>query len=285
MVLMRLYKATDDYIDSLEDRAQRARSATSPASSLGQWIGSIVSSGVTAVLDDICNEDEGLRLARPKPGRKQTTLPNVRGQEREIDDILENASGEPIVLSESKWLKDARHLNDKGAWIALMSEVKQANPTVKGAISILAGPWSAGGNVEALNKVVRVIPITTEEVYNLLADFGIHIEINTERNIYKNPEEPLDKLLSLALHHATEGVNIILSMGVELVSRHKAHIKQAIDEIKQLPSNMDMVELDTIEEVAVTYKTTEGYDIREIYKNLNEAKDGIQQHLSNNTTS
>lgn len=264
-------EATDAYLSTLKSRIGKAKAAESPASSLGQWIGGIVSSGVTQVLETILSTNNQYGLMKPATGKKRTTLPNARGQQKEIDDVVCNSQGQPIVLSESKWLKDARHLNDKGAWVALMSEVKQANPTVKGIIAVLAGPWSAGGNVDALNKIVKVVPIGIAEVYTLLSTYGVAIEINTTRNIYLNPKDALDTLLALVEEKASEGVHQIATMGLELVGPHQDEIRKAIDDIIALPDDLDMVDIVDITEVAVVYKTRDGVEFRELYGSTEEA--------------
>jgi len=272
-------RAEEDYLKDLSARIERAKNADSPASSLGQWIGALVSKGTTLVLRDILKGYSDYSLMKPDKGKKRTTLINIRGQNKEIDDVIVNGDNEPVIISESKWLKDARHLNDKGAWVALLPEVKQANETVKGAISILAGPWDAGNNIEALGKVVRVVPITIKEVYRLLSEHGIDIEINEERNTYLHPKETLADLLTFFQSKAKSKVDAISSLGLELVEPHKNLIKTAIDEILALPEAVDMIDSSTINEIEVIYKTKEGLKIREVYKDAKELIKAIKKHF------
>lgn len=274
--LMKEFDGTEKYLNNIKERTSKARNAKSHASSLGQWIGSIVSDGVSIVWEEILIEYEEYLLMQPERGQKQTYLFNTRGQKKEVDDIICDKKNNPIVISESKWLKDARHLNDKGAWVALMSEIKQQNNTVKGAISILAGPWNSGGNMDALNQVVRVILINTDDVYAILNKFGIEIEIDNTRNIYKNPSEPLNKFMDLIDIYADKKIDIISSLGYELVKKVSSSMRNAFEEILALPENINLINSDEIEEVVITYKTSEGYEYRELFSNIDEAKSSLK---------
>ncbi len=272
-------KASVDFLESIHSRTSKARVSTSAASSLGQWIGLVISTGTTLIWSEIVAKHQGYKLLRPEKGQKRTYLQNTLGQKKEIDDIICNDKNEPILISESKWLKDARHLNDKGAWVALMSEVKQQNTSVKGAVSILAGPWDAGGNSEALNNVVQTILIPTNDVYRLLEEQGIKIEINTVRNMYEKPEIPLAKYMDLIDQYAANGVDLIATLGNELVGRYKTLMESAFERIIALPDNMEFIDINDVSEITVTYKTKDG-DFREIFTDLVEAKNSLKNKIN-----
>jgi hypothetical protein len=46
--------------------------------------------------------------------------------------IVDKMTSAPVVLLESRWLKDARHHNDEGASIWQLREVKKHHPTSEG---------------------------------------------------------------------------------------------------------------------------------------------------------
>ncbi len=276
---MKEIQASKGFLSDIKTRTGKARTATSSASSLGQWIGAIISNGVTLVWNDILSDYDDYKLLKPEKDKKNTYLPNTRGQNKEIDDIICNSDKDPIIISESKWLKDARHLNDKGAWVALMSEIKQQNTSVKGAISVLAGPWDSGGNIDALNHVVQVVLIKTEDVYQLLREIGVNIVINTERNIYLEPEKPLNIYMDIVDKSADAGIDIISTLGYELVGRSKDLMKTALDKIIALPDNMDVINAEDISEVTITYKTNEGYEFRELFPNLQSTSEALDKRI------
>ena len=92
--LMKEFDGTEKYLNNIKERTSKARNAKSPASSLGQWIGSIVSNGVSIVWEEILIEYEEYLLMQPERGQKQTYLFNTRGQKKEVDDIINKAREE-----------------------------------------------------------------------------------------------------------------------------------------------------------------------------------------------
>lgn len=73
---------------------------------------------------------------------------------------------------DSKWLKDARHHNDKGTWILQLKEVRKKYLTVRGAVAILAGYWTEGVGVmfKTEGGVEMVLVAKDDEVYGSLQD-------------------------------------------------------------------------------------------------------------------
>jgi hypothetical protein len=67
-------------------------------------------------------------------------------------------------------LKDARHHNDKGAWILQLREISKAYPTIRGTVAILAGYWTEGVAVmfESEGRVRMVQVAKDDEIYQTL---------------------------------------------------------------------------------------------------------------------
>ncbi|GIK66153.1 MAG: hypothetical protein BroJett018_39470 [Chloroflexota bacterium] len=110
-------------------------------------------------------------LLEPDEGKQLTRLEMFGGTVRQLDTVIvQHGTKNPVALLETKWLKDARHHNDKGAWILQLREVSKKYPTIRGAVAILAGYWTEGVGVmfqsEAGVKMVWVA--SDEEVYATL---------------------------------------------------------------------------------------------------------------------
>ena len=105
----------------------------------------------------------------PDEGKKLLTLDMPGGVKRQLDTVVAGAdSDDPVALLETKWLKDARHWGDKGAWILQLREVRKNYPTVRGAAAILAGYWKEGVRVLLRNQgggIDMILVATDEEVY------------------------------------------------------------------------------------------------------------------------
>jgi hypothetical protein len=111
--------------------AYTANSAGPAASKFGQMIGDAFANAVIDLIAEYLTEHFP----------EYTLLSGVRlkmfgGTLREMDNIIApKDSDDPVALFESKWLKDGRHHNDKGAWILQFREIHKNYATVRGAVA------------------------------------------------------------------------------------------------------------------------------------------------------
>jgi len=99
------------------------------------------------------------------------TLEMLGGLPRQMDNVIVSRdSDDPVALLETKWLKDARHHNDKGAWILQLREVRKKHPTIRGASAVLAGHWTEGVGLMLMSEggIKMVLVATDEQVYQTL---------------------------------------------------------------------------------------------------------------------
>jgi hypothetical protein len=148
-------------------------------------------------------------VLNPKQGKKLITLEMSGGSRRQLDTIVTSKdSDEPVALLEAKWLKDARHWNDKGAWILQLREIKKKHPTVRGAAAILAGYWKEGVGVLLQNEggVQMVIVATDEEVYLTLQPYlnqylgNDTFQLDAKQIQSKFPEEHIENFYNFMNH-------------------------------------------------------------------------------------
>ena len=142
------------------------------ASKFGQMIGEAfehaVAEVIIAYLEKMHPEYE---LLAPEEGKKLVTVEMMGGLPRQLDTVLATkGSADPVALLETKWLKDGRHHNDKGAWILQLREVKKRHATVRGAAALLAGYWTEGVGLmlQSEGGIKMVLVATDQEVYETL---------------------------------------------------------------------------------------------------------------------
>lgn len=144
----------------------------SPQSKAGQLIGAAFETAVIQFIEQyIKNTHPEYRLLQPQEGKKIIRLRTHGGLARQMDNVIVHHDTQlPVALMESKWLKDARHHNDKGAWILQLREVSKEHPTVHGAAAILAGYWTSGVGLMLKNEggVRMVWTATDKQVYTTL---------------------------------------------------------------------------------------------------------------------
>ena len=127
-------------------------------SALGQQIGALFDEAIRDLLRELASQLE-FELLSPQEGKHLLHLTPAHGVAKQIDHIIvARGQRDPLVVVELKWLKDSRHIYDKGGWIEGLAKIKQHNPTIRGVLAILAGYWSSkilqqlefGGGVRAI---------------------------------------------------------------------------------------------------------------------------------------
>lgn len=146
------------------------------ASRIGQLIGEAFEKAVFNFIKYYLKKSHAeYVILSPEQGRKLLTLDMPGGVKRQLDTVLASTdSNDPIALLETKWLKDGRHWNDKGAWILQLREVRKNYPTIRGAAAVLAGYWNEGVRVFLKNEgggINMILVATDEEIYNSLQPF------------------------------------------------------------------------------------------------------------------
>lgn len=124
------------------------------ADKFGQLIGeAFEKAAITLIKDNLSLAHKEYELLEPKKGRSKVKLEMLSGSLRQLDTvIMAKDSDDPVALLETKWLKDARHHNDKGAWILQLREIKKKHATVRGAAAVLAGYWTEGVRVVLMSE-------------------------------------------------------------------------------------------------------------------------------------
>ncbi len=118
-----------------------------PASALGEAIGKLIEDELERTLSPLCSErgfiyDRGGQRPSKRKGVK-VTMVNKSGNVYQLDGVIENSVGEPIVILESKYLRYKKHNRDKGSWTcAAHYSIRKSHPTIRKSIAVLSGNWS-----------------------------------------------------------------------------------------------------------------------------------------------
>ena len=144
----------------------------SPASKAGQLIGAAFEHAVIEhIRHYLENNHPEYALLEPEAGKRSVKLDMHGGLARQMDNVfVYRANQQPVALMETKWLKDARHHNDKGAWILQLREVRKKYATIRGAAAVLAGHWTQGVGVMLMGEggIKMVLVATDVQVYSTL---------------------------------------------------------------------------------------------------------------------
>ncbi len=181
----------------------------SPASKFGQIIGEAFEDIVIELVKNhLAEKHADYELLRPEEGKKIIRLEMLGGLPRQMDNVIVlKDTIEPVALLETKWLKDSRHHNDKGAWILQLREVRKKHPTIRGAVAVLAGYWTEGVGLMLLSEggIKMALVATDEQVYStlqpsldqFLGDNTFQLDAAAMRESYERPEDLLNLILYL----------------------------------------------------------------------------------------
>jgi hypothetical protein len=220
-----------EYEQVLRRRIRKARTTEAPENAVGQWIAGFVEAGVLYYLESIMRELPSNEFSmRPPIGSKTWHLLNRYGEEKQIDHLISDKRGDPVLVIEDKWLKDQRHLKDKGSWIMVLKAVKEATPSLRGSIAVLAGDWNET-TLGVLRKLSHVFYIPLKTVYDNLKDAGIEVRINRKRQAFEKPEELLERILSVVETKLDENVDIMTEVGKKIALCVAEQLKATIIEL------------------------------------------------------
>jgi hypothetical protein len=225
------------------------------ASKFGQMIGESFEKVVIDLIKDYIEQEYGdYQLLEAKQGKTIIKLEMFGGSLRQLDTVvITKDSEDPVALLETKWLKDARHHNDKGAWILQLREMKKKYATVRGAAAILAGYWTEGVAIILMSEggVKMVLVATDEQVYGSLQKLlDEYLENDTfeldPREMRKSYPRPWDLANLLITLQAENRLEALAKSWLEFERERDAEgniligtdlIKQALDELlAPLPS-------------------------------------------------
>lgn len=214
-------------------RIAKARKVTAPENSVGQWIGYCLWHGSHAVFGSTVEkylETHVLDLElKPGEGDKQVRLPDSDGTLKQIDHAF-FIKGKPVVIAESKWLKDQRHLNDKGSWLKLMREIVRESDSVEQAVLVLAGPWESY-RAQMENRGFKVIITSVEDVYAALKKHGVIITIDATRNAFQDPGATLTSFLDVIEKMIEKDPNPFATIGKSMLGDRVKLIETIIKEV------------------------------------------------------
>jgi hypothetical protein len=212
----------------LRKKIAKARTTEAPENAVGQWIAGFFEAGVShdlsTIIENLPQQEFTLRLPEEK---KTWRLKNKYGESRQIDYVISDNDNNPVVVIEDKWLKDQRHLKDKGSWITALEAVQDSNSSVRGILAVLAGEWNEA-TLKALRKIAYVFPIPTQTVYSNLAKIGIQVRIDKKREAYEDPEGLLNNILDVVESKLGEDIDIMVEVGRKITKGIKNRMETTI---------------------------------------------------------
>lgn len=127
-----------------------------PGAALGQQVGKLIERQITQRIREI-SEPRGFTV-------EAKTLTNGARNKYQIDCVVSDESGNPVIIVDPKFLRYTKHNRDKGSWLCTAHySLRKTFPTVRKSITVLSGNWSAPSVnlIQSFGIEVYQIPFAT----------------------------------------------------------------------------------------------------------------------------
>ncbi len=267
------------------------------ASHIGQMIGEAFENVVIKFIKSYLKKSyPDFVVLDPEQGKKLLTLDMPGGIKRQLDTVVAAVdSNDPVALLETKWLKDGRHWNDKGAWILQLREVRRNYPTVRGAAAILAGFWNEGFRILLRNQgggIDMILVATDEEVYqsiqphldNVLGNKSFELDAKQIR--YRFPESHVEDFDSFLIKFRDSGELYKLAKSWLSFKRDTESANETVNGKVLIQRALDnllspLPESPQIKTFEITLEVETGNLIHKSFDDLEDLLDFIQNNAQN----
>ena len=140
-----------------------------PAAALGQEIGKLFEASIVE------------RLRPEVEARSYTIGPQrmVNGTDNvyQIDAVISNADGQPVMILDPKYIRYKKHNRDKGSWLCVAHyNLRKTYPTIRKTTAVLAGNWSKTSLALIESFGIEVIVQGFATMVDILGDYGVEFD-------------------------------------------------------------------------------------------------------------
>lgn len=160
----------------------KEKEVTNGGSAIGEAIGDLLETQVHQTFEEIANKKHFCfhrSLGTTKGGKKskKLLLSDEFGNEYNMDGLVTDKAGHPMILIESKYIRYKKHNRDKASWICnAHSAVRRNYPSIRSSIAVLAGNWSKS-SLEMLESYgVKYFMVPFDQICRILDDYGVDFE-------------------------------------------------------------------------------------------------------------
>ena len=158
------------------------KNVTNGGSAIGEAIGSLLEQQVHKTFREIEENNHVYFITKygtTKTGKesKKLLLPDEYGNEYNMDGLVIDEGGIPLMLVESKYIRYKKHNRDKASWICnAHSAVRRFFPSIRSSVAVLAGNWSASSLAMLTSYDISYFMVPFNEISLILKDYGIDFE-------------------------------------------------------------------------------------------------------------
>ena len=136
------------------------------ASALGEAVGRLIEEAIVEGLSEVV-EAHGHTI---RPAR----LTNGSDNAYQIDAVVFDPAGNPVIIIDPKYIRYTKHNRDKGSWLCVAHyNLRKTYPSIRKSIAVLAGRWSVPSKSLIRSFGVEILEVPFAEIAQVLAGYGI----------------------------------------------------------------------------------------------------------------
>ena len=202
------------------------------ASALGEAVDKLMEAAIV----------EGLRAEGESRGHtiRSARLTNGSGNAYQIDAVIFDGAGNPVIIIDPKYIRYTKHNRDKGSWLCVAHyNLRKTYPTIRKSIAVLAGRWSAPSQSLIRSFGVEIMEIPFTDIVAALARYAIPFDWpEKDRDTPRRAWETYEGLDAAARRGAADAIT------ADVVARLKAEVAQVLEtDLNLLPQRISEGEI------------------------------------------
>jgi len=234
---------------------------SNPAAALGQQVGQFFEDELVRSLRPLI-EDHGYSIGPEK-------LRNGTGNMYQIDAVIRDSEGMPVILIDPKYIRYTKHNRDKGSWLCTAHyNLRKTYPSIRKTIAVLAGRWSETSLALIRSFGVEVVLLDFDHLVSALKGSGIEFEWGEKDR--DTPRQSLEKFTNLTMpDRAALAQNLV----APILDRLKDSVRSVIETDLAVTARR-------ISSVEVLLKTDQNEMLLLQYASVSEAIRGMTSYVS-----
>jgi len=206
------------------------RTISNPASALGEAVGRLIETDLSEAVRSVA-EMFG-HSVRPM------ALRNHLGNRHQIDTVVSDDEGRPIILLEHKYLRYKKHNWDKGSRLCIAHySLRRSFPSIRKSIGVLAGEWTDSSLKFIQSFGVETYRIPFEHVADVLEGHGIAFrweekDALTPRKSWEDFCRLSGEKLGEMASELTEPIRSAVQKSVEVTLRSGPDIPKRVEDVE-----------------------------------------------------
>lgn len=234
---------------------------SNPAAALGQQVGQFFEDELVRSLRPLI-EDHGYSIGPEK-------LRNGTGNMYQIDAVIRDSEGMPVILIDPKYIRYTKHNRDKGSWLCTAHyNLRKTYPSIRKTIAVLACRWSETSLALIRSFGVEVVLLDFDHLVSALKGSGIEFEWGEKDR--DTPRQSLEKFTNLTMpDRAALAQNLV----APILDRLKDSVRSVIETDLAVTARR-------ISSVEVLLKTDQNEMLLLQYASVSEAIRGMTSYVS-----